>query len=488
MSKPIIFLLTAFVVLTDLGATEDTEKVEVKAKPSKTSRGAIGQGFELHKIDLLSKELQGTGAQVFEELPVEECTTDNKLGTIQKDDTFYSNTESLYNSVASNSKIEPSLKGPFTLGTSVGAVTNNIVSEKSEIQGLSLNLKAYSMIHALKQDCINKKPLAKDLVSDFEALDREVKKPWLKPSWRKYKVFLEKFGTHIVRETMSGSSIYQYVFAKSSESFKQRDFKIKACLSLGGPTQVGKLGISACSDVSKKDVEESSGKEMVKKLVVRGGKSDTRVDLTGELSKNQINKFLKEATTDPSPIQYTFYPVWTILKARYIGKEHYAKATNLEQFYKGYLNFDCAYEKSEKGLELQKFELAEDSDPDAPTYVCKLGPEGCHSDDDCESDDLIYCACCGDSCIRYNNTVLLSTGDTKKVAFINDVDDEFRDHGCGRKGLKCKCKEENKKWGQSWSGDSDADAALRDINAMMLDQNRRDQAKRHHVKKGKSLH
>jgi len=80
--------------------------------------------------------------------------------------------------------------------------------------------------------------------------------------------------------------------------------------------QVGQVGVSACSEVSKKDIETSSKQSMVKKLVVRGGTSKTRAELTDELSKENINTLLQEGETDPSPILYTFYPLWTILKAR----------------------------------------------------------------------------------------------------------------------------------------------------------------------------
>lgn len=51
-------------------------------------------------------------------------------------------------------------------------------------------------------------------------------------------MFLDKYGSHIVRDVVSGASIYQYVFAKSSENLSQRDLTVKACASLAGPTQV----------------------------------------------------------------------------------------------------------------------------------------------------------------------------------------------------------------------------------------------------------
>ena len=96
------------------------------------------------------------------------CTKSDKLGAIQKDDSFYSSTESLYQSISTNTKISGSLKGAYTLGASVDAVTNNVASGETEVQGLSLNLKAYSLSSALTKDCINNKPLVEELVKDFD--------------------------------------------------------------------------------------------------------------------------------------------------------------------------------------------------------------------------------------------------------------------------------------------------------------------------------
>ena len=295
---------------------EKPEKIEIKAEPSVTSRGALGQGFEIHKEDLLTKQFKATGAKIFEDLPMDDCTKTDKLAAIQKDDSYYSSTESIYQSISTNTKVSGSLKGAYTLGASVEAVTNNVASGETNIQGMSLNLKAYALSSALKKDCIINKPLVKSFVKDFEALPKKVEQPWKLSSWRKYNAFLKKYGSHFVRESISGSSIYQYVFAKSDKKFSQKDFTVKACLSLAGPTNAGKAEVSACSGVTKKDIEKSSSQSMVNKLVVRGGKSETRADLSGELTAEQINKFMKEAETDPSPIQYHFHPIWTLLKTR----------------------------------------------------------------------------------------------------------------------------------------------------------------------------
>lgn len=175
--------------------------------------------------------------------------------------------------------------------------------------------------------------------------------------------------------------------------------------------------------------------------------------------------------------------ITNICFSRYIGTDHFAKAVNLEQFYKGFLSFGCSYTKINE-IELQKFELSKDSDPDAPTYVCKLAPEGCHNDDDCHTKNVINCVVYGDTAVRYNDTEL-NTGSTKKEAFIY-TGTEWEGPGCNKKGFKCKCTKPKTERLESWSGDNDSDKAIRDINSILTAKRRSDQAKLQQVKKESS--
>lgn len=123
---------------------------------------------------------------------------------------------------------------------------------------------------------------------------------------------------------------------------------------------------------------------------------------------------------------------------------------------------------------MQKFELGKDSDPEAPTYLCNLGPQGCHDNEDCHHQLPFWCACSGESCIRYKDQKL-NSGTKKKVAYA-ETTNEWKGHGCKRRrNMKCECKVENKNCEESWSGDRDDDAVLRDVHHKMLKAKRRDQ-------------
>jgi len=181
-----------------------------------------------------------------------------------------------------------------------------------------------------------------------------------------------------------------------------------------------------------------------------------------------------------SPRSYNSYVIMvkeinicSFLYTRYIGDASFAKAVNLEQFYKGYLSFGCFYTKStNKKVEMQKFEFSEDSDPEAPTYKCYLGPEGCHDDEDCHYEHPFWCSCAGESCVRYKNQET-DSGSKKKTAFA-ESSRTWSWHGCVRNYFKCYCKNKNKNFQESWNGDTDD--ALRDVHSIMM-KRRRDQAR-----------
>lgn len=140
-----------------------------------------------------------------------------------------------------------------------------------------------------------------------------------------------------------------------------------------------------------------------------------------------------------------------------------AKVLNLEQFFKGYLNFGCSFKETSNKKVLQKFVLSKNSDPNLPTYQCLLGPSGCYEDKDCHYKHPFWCACAGKSCIRYK-LVTLNSGTTKQEAYAHEsVSPGWKGQGCKLKGFKCKCKKPRSNWSVSWSGDN-AGGGLRDIH------------------------
>ena len=68
-------------------------------------------------------------------------------------------------------------------------------------------------------------------------------------------------------------------FAESSKAYTERDFQVKACVSVAGPTQVGKVGVSACSNESQSEISKASKMSKSEKRFVKGGKRETNSNL-----------------------------------------------------------------------------------------------------------------------------------------------------------------------------------------------------------------
>ena len=256
--------------------------------------------------------------------------------------------------------------------------------------------------------------------------------------------FLETYGSHIVREVVYGSSIYQHCFAESSRSYTKREFGVKSCVEFAGPTQVGKLGVKVCGNISQEEINSVQNMETSSLLVLRGGTPETRAQLYKTRTKDIIAKFLLEANKTHQPIRYKYIAVWTLLQSKYIGTEHFNKAINLEYFYKGFLNYGCNYQV-DKNTVLQKFVNAPQGSSRYPAYKCVIAPDGCHSDNDCHYRDAFWCECRGDSCVRYYK----GSGIQKTVAKV------FRGSGWGWQGcslsfFQCYCSSPNYHWKMVW--------------------------------------
>jgi len=110
----------------------------------------------------------------------------------------------------------------------------------------------------------------------LELLPIEIEKPWQKTSWEAYNSFLKTYGSHVITSVTLGESFRQMTFAESSESYSERDFEVKSCLSLAGPTSAGEVGFKACADITKSEKSKASQINTSDKVFVLGGNPDAR--------------------------------------------------------------------------------------------------------------------------------------------------------------------------------------------------------------------
>ena len=226
------------------------------------------------------------------------------------------------------------------------------------------------------------------------------------------------------------------VFAESSESYSERDFQVRACISAAGPTDVGELGLSACSNVTNSEISQASKMTVSETRFVRGGLRDTNSALNnGKTSTELIKKLMNEADEAPKPVRHTFMTIWSILQSRFkSGSKNYHRATNLQYYYSGFLDFGCPYSTS-GNVEIQKFDYKQPM-KENPEFVCTLADDGCHNDNDCHYVIGVKCACRGKTCVRYHSEKQI-TGQIKQMAYINNHN--WMWEGCNWKKLWIEC-------------------------------------------------
>ena len=197
-------------------------------------------------------------------------------------------------------------------------------------------------------------------MNKLERLPLKINQPWERNSWRSYNDFLDDYGSHVVTSVMRGARIKHMSFSRSSESYSERDFQVKSCVPFAGPTSVGKVGVSACANISKQESSRASDMSTTDKLFVRGGSIKTRNQLLHDRSKELIQQLMNEAADTHSSAQHTFRAVWKVPQSRFpSGSPNYVRGLNLQYYYLGFLNYGCPYIKSGKGnnkVQIQKFD------------------------------------------------------------------------------------------------------------------------------------
>jgi len=408
----------------------------------------MGYGFFLPKHDMLG-QLTG-GAKIFNNLDPS-CIVTIPNNKLRRETTFYSNTQSFFSAIATRTGVSAELKGPYTMGATFNAKSNSISSSEYEASGASLKMYSHVNDEVLSANCVNTLDLNPNLKAAFEALPLEVKNPHYRSSWYEYENLLKTYGSHLVSTTYFGALVEQFNFAKSSKKYSQLDIESRVCADFLGPTQYGKLNVSACTGMEFSQIQRSTHLEMSSKFTALGGTLEARTALLMDRSDTNVVNFLNSATI-ASAIGYRFIGLWSVFQSRYIGTTHYAKAKNLDYFYRGFLNTGCGYKTdSRSGFALRKFERAADFSVNRPSYKCHIPPKGCNKDSDCQTGGAIHtqCYCYGDSCVDYTSKKI--AGKTIYEPYIQYSEKgstwDGINNSCNWKFFKCNC---DSSWDGGW--------------------------------------
>ncbi|KAL9983877.1 hypothetical protein ACROYT_G006122 [Oculina patagonica] len=474
------FSLALFIYLTAIFTPRVRGNQEiVRQAISKTAETAeLGKVINLGKTNLLG-DFKEREASIFESFP-SECFKKEKLNSSRSHFEYYSSTKAFFTKLAIQAGLDASLQSAYSLRVTLNSATQSISSKESKVSGISLIVEALTEKIHLEKDCLNDETFKfrKNFMKDLERLPMQIDEPWLQNSWRTYHDFLEKYGSHVVISVMRGARMKQMSFAQSTKSYSEREFQVKSCVSLAGPIAVGKVGVSACANVSKSEISRASEMSTSNKLLIRGGNMATRNKLLSERSKELIEQLMNEASDAHSSVQHTFRAVWKVLQSRFpSGSPNYVRGINLQYYYLGFLNYGCRYIES-GGVKIQKFDYTRGSDQMYPEYECTLAKEGCHSDDDCRYKP-IWCSCRGLTCVHYKS-VEQDTGEAKQTAYAN-INDDWGWHGCDWKvyGCYCACYNKNRDWRKVvWSLPSRDTAGREATNLDLMDVEAKDPIQR----------
>ena len=307
----------------------------------------LGKGIDLRKTNLLG-DFQERQASVFASLP-SDCFIKKTLHYSGSNFDYFASTKQFYQKMAIGAGLDASLESAFTLGATLSSLIQKADSNETQVSGISLNIQTITEKILVQKDCLYDDQISsstKHFVRDLERLPLTFEKPWLANSWKAYSVFLETYGSHVITSVKRGSSIRQATFAESSSSYSQRDFQVKSCLELAGPTNVAKVGVKACAKISKSEISKATKMKTVDKLIIRGGTKETCNALYKQRTEDLIEKLLNEAGETDAAVEHTFISMWGILQSRFgIGSENYIRAVNLQYDYLGFLNYGCQFKE-----------------------------------------------------------------------------------------------------------------------------------------------
>ena len=431
MSAPVVLFVCLIFVST------------CKSAPSASKIEELGKAIDLREANLLA-DFQELERAIFEPFKPE-CFIDEtkQIQSSRKFMEYYENSRAFYSSLATQSELDVSLQSSYTLGVSLQVATKSKSSQSNKVSGMSLNAVAINEKILVRRGCLegDEATLTDQFLSDLENLPVKIEEPWESSSWEGYHNFLKTYGSQVITSVTRGTSFRQMTFAESSKSYSERDFEVKSCLSLAGPTVAGELGFKACADITQSEKSEASKISTSDKVFVLGGSPDTRNKLLDQetRSEEEIQNLLNEASEVPSSIGHTFAAIWNILQSRFKpGSPNHIRALNLEYYYLGFLNYGCNHVKG-GNIQIQQFDYSPSSTETSPVFQCSLAKEGCQSNNDCHYKP-IWCSCHGDSCVRYK-TETHDNGSKKVTAFANSADTNWGWHGCGWKvaGSYCQC-------------------------------------------------
>lgn len=301
---------------------------------------------------------------------------------------------------------EMGIKGSFReICFSVQSEFRNLVGPENEVNAAEVHaIRMHSKTYIPPGSNLNEFPLKNDFKEDFRRLPTEVKEAHEDRAWQPFRDFMHKWGSHIVQAAYTGVIYQSWSSARCTDNYKQSQLAARACAKAEG---VKGNALEACKRYNERDREEALKLRAFDSKRVRGGTEETRRRLEREsVTKELIEKFLREDDVDEQPLRYEFMPVWDFLLARCErGGDDEKRALALQAYYQGWSATKCPLVtttgQANNNAQMMVPEYTKDKKPTGH-YLCIRRCQGCHNyNNDCHLE--VGQACCrayGPSALR----------------------------------------------------------------------------------------
>jgi hypothetical protein len=323
-----------------------------------------------------------------------------------------------------------------------------LVGEERDVNAAEVHaMRLHSKTYVPRGSNLNDFPLKDEFKQDFRKLPTIVRDAHEDHSWRPFRDFMNKWGSHIVETAYTGAMYQSWSSASISHKYKQSQMEARACMKAEG---LKGDALEACKRYNERDREQASrltGVFDTKR--VRGGTKVTRSRLERDVvTKDLIEKFLREDDADEQPVRFEYFPIWDFLLERSDrGSDDEKRALALQAYYEGLMATGCPLVtttgQANNNAQMMVPEYTKDKKPTGH-YLCIRRCQGCHDyNNDCHFE--VAQACC-----RAYGPAALRRVEGDYVVRASDYNAGWceADNGCKYSiGSGCHCEKSNEEEG-----------------------------------------
>jgi len=326
----------------------------------------------------------------------------SELSRSDQDSRWYENSNQLRREIANEMGIKGSQR---EICFSVESAFKRLAGDEKDVRAAEVHaMRLHSKTYIPRGHELNDFPLKDEFKQDFRKLPAFVRDAHVDQAWSPHRDFMNKWGSHIVDVAYTGAVYQSWSTAKADNNYNQRQMEARACTKAEGTKG---NALEACNRYNQHDREEASKLTTFDTKLVRGGSAKTRGLLESNLvTREMLERFLKEDRVDEQPVRYEYMPVWDFLLARTDrGSDDEKRALGLQAYYEGWRAHGCPLVvttgQPNNNAQMMVPEYTKSKDPTG-RYLCIRRCQGCHDhDNDCHFDAAR--ACCrayGPSALR----------------------------------------------------------------------------------------